>query len=122
MIALRWKNKITLSALAISAMLFIATAQAESSTPNTKPANKHPDHFEMLANKLNLSEKQKADMKPLIEKHRKEKKEALSKLREQHVKELSSILNEQQIEQFMQMKQRRHLGKGNHSSRNLNKN
>jgi len=81
--------------------LFLATAinAAEQASPKAQGQKKQPDRFEAMSQKLQLTEKQKADLKPMMEKLKKTREETLKKLDEQELKELSTILKPEQANQ-----------------------
>lgn len=107
-------GKIMTSALLLSLLLYFTPAFAaepaqgkKSSTSSQQSATKgSKDPFDMMAARLELTEKQKNDLKPLLQKLKTERAETLKKLDEKQHKELLTILNEDQSQKIGQFLKR----------------
>lgn len=110
-----------------SALLLSVSINATESTDAAKESKKgQRDHFEMMAQKLELTEKQKKDLKPMLEKLKKNRAETLKKLDEQEEKELATILKPEQVTQMTRyLKRSQRMGgfegmkKGNPENRKM---
>lgn len=100
--------------LSLASVLLLAFNLSASEAPKT---NKKPqDRFEMMAQKLELTEKQKSDLKPMLEKLKTNRADTLKKLDEQEEKELASILKPEQVSQvsrYLKRSQRMSTSGGN---------
>jgi len=126
-------GKIVTSTLFLSLILNITPACAEEpkaeapktekSANATQQASSKPsrDYFEMMASRLELTDKQKAELKPLLQKLKTEREETLKKLDEKQHKELLTILNEdqsQKVGQFLKRSERmENVNRGPHGDR-----
>jgi len=63
--------------------------------------------FEKISKELELNDKQKAKIKPLLKKHKEEKRKALEPIRARHRAELSKILSEEQMKKLERMHSRK---------------
>ena len=103
-------------AIAFMSALFLVTAinAAEQGSANAEVPKAQQDRFESMAQKLQLTEKQKSDLKPMLEKLKKNRAETVKKLEEQEEKELSSILKPEQVSQVSRyLKRSQRMGGGN---------
>ena len=78
--------------------------KTENPAKATQQTSKKPnrDSFEMMASRMELTEKQKAELKPLLQKLKNERAETLKKLDEKQHKELLTILSEDQSQKIGQ--------------------
>lgn len=109
------KTNITTSLIGLVSALFLSLGLS-AAEPTAAPAENQQeprDRFEMMAQKLELTEKQKKDLKPMLEKLKKNRADALKKLDEQEEKELATILKPEQVSQVSRyLKRSQRMGGG----------
>jgi hypothetical protein len=90
-------------------LLFFSVLAVESVKPKQGGKKTPTDRFAIMPTRLQLDEKQKAQLKPMLEKLKEERNSTLKALDEKETKELSSILKPEQTQQVKRfLKQRQH--------------
>lgn len=83
-------------ALLLSTALFSGALWSDTK-PGSKAEQNRPDRFELMANRLKLDDKQKAQLKLMVEKLQANREQSMKQLEENEQKELAKVLNANQV-------------------------